>query len=391
VFDAVLVVLLILAAVIGYQQGLVRSLAALLGMIVGGVIAFAVVPSLVVSVQNSPVSILMIPMAILLSLLLGRLLGSFVGRLLHRGAVTAKIGLFDRMIGAAAHVVVFAVVIAVVSASLTTLGNSQLTIAVTNSRVVAAVNGFLPTKVRQQIAAWQSALTESGLPRVLDAIGGLTTNPELPQDQAATAAQQNAAASVVRISGVASACNDVQTGSGFVVSRNRVVTNAHVVAGVTDPVVESRSGQSARGRVVSFDPARDLAVIAVESLNVPSLELAAAATPGETAAVQGYPFGGPFVSRAATVLNASTVSVADIYGAGQYQRHIYTLAADVQPGNSGGPLLDGTGDVLGVVFAKDKTLGNVGYALTDQELAAVASAAPTEMATVSTQSCRTAG
>lgn len=389
-FDAVLVVLLVLAAVIGYQQGIIRSLAGLLGMILGGVIAFAVVPSLVVSVQNSPVSILMIPMAILLSLLLGRLLGSFVGRLLHRGAATAKIGLFDRMIGAAAHVVVFAVVIAVVSASLTTLGNSQLTIAVTNSRVVAAVNGLLPTKVRQQIAAWQSALTESGLPRVLDAIGGLTTNPELPQDQAATAAQQNAAASVVRISGVASACNDVQTGSGFVVSRNRVVTNAHVVAGVTDPVVESRSGQSARGRVVLFDPARDLAVIALESLNVSPLELAAAATPGETAAVQGYPFGGPFVSRAATVLNASTVSVADIYGSGQYQRHIYTLAADVQPGNSGGPLLDGTGDVLGVVFAKDKTLGNVGYALTDQELSAVASAAPTEMATVSTQSCRTA-
>jgi uncharacterized membrane protein required for colicin V production len=166
VFDAVLVVLLVLAAVIGYQQGIIRSLAGLLGMIVGGVIAFAVVPSLVVSVQNSPVSILMIPMAILLSLLLGRLLGSFVGRLLHRGAATAKIGLFDRMIGAAAHVVVFAVVIAVVSASLTTLGNSQLTIAVTNSRVVAAVNGLLPTKVRQQIAAWQSALTESGLPRV---------------------------------------------------------------------------------------------------------------------------------------------------------------------------------------------------------------------------------
>lgn len=389
-FDLVLGALLVLAAVIGAQRGFTRSIAGLLGVIAGAAVAFAVVPGMSVSLQSSPVGILAIPLMVLFAVVAGHFVGALIGRLLHRGASALHIGVLDRILGMTAHVVVVGLTIAIVGASLSTVGNAQLSAAVGESKVILGISRVLPSPVRRQIAAWQSAVMNSGLPRVLDALSGLSQNPQLPSGSADSAALVAASRSVVRISGVAAACDSVQTGSGFIVAQNRVVTNAHVVAGVSDPVVELRSGQTARGRVVSYDPVKDLAVIATGDLDAPILSEGEAPTDGASGAVQGYPYGGPFTSRTAEVLNERTVTVADIYGKGEHQRKIYTLAANVQPGNSGGPLLNDAGQVVGVVFAKDKSLSNVGYALTGDELAQVISSAEQQTAAVSTQSCHTA-
>src|SRR5690606_9850200 len=117
-----------------------------------------------------------------------------------------------------------------------------------------------------------------------------------------------AAGSVVRITGNALACGVAQTGTGFVVADDRVVTNAHVVAGVTEPVVETLGGQVIAGTVVYFDPADDLAVIAVPGLDAAALDLAPVLQPGSDAVVQGYPHGGPFVSGAASVVSVGSIS-----------------------------------------------------------------------------------
>jgi S1-C subfamily serine protease len=174
-----------------------------------------------------------------------------------------------------------------------------------------------------------------------------------------------------------------------VVAPDRIVTNAHVVAGVAEPVVEAPNGQALDGRVVYFDPDDDLAVIAVSGLTAPPLELAFPLAVGDQGVVDGYPFGGPFTSGPAEVLAVSTEQIADIYGQSTSPRGVYSLAATVNPGNSGGPFLTTDGEIAGVVFARSATDGDLGYAMTNTELGPVADAAPTLVNAITPGSCTT--
>ena len=128
-------------------------------------------------------------------------------------------------------------------------------------------------------------------------------------------------------------CGQNQSGSGFVSSSGRVVTNAHVVAGVTQPVVLTPSGSTYTGRVVYFNAVQDLAVIAVNGLPTAPLPLGADLVTGATAVFDGYPLGGPFLSSPAAVQNVATINSPDIYGANPSPREVYYLAADVQEGS----------------------------------------------------------
>ena len=161
----------------------------------------------------------------------------------------------------------------------------------------------------------------------------------------------------------------------------------HVVAGVDQPVVQAPNGQSIEGRVVYFDARDDLAVIATTGLTVPALDLNEPLAPGDESVVQGYPFGGPFVSGGAEVLAVSSERLRDIYGDSTSEREVYTLAAEINPGNSGGPLLALDGEVAGVVFAKSADSSQLGYAMTNTELAPVVDVAPELSAAVSSGSC----
>jgi len=148
---------------------------------------------------------------------------------------------------------------------------------------------------------------------------------------------------------VAYACGISSSGSGFVIAEDRVVTNAHVVAGVDRPVVELPGREARDGQVVYFDPVDDIAVIAVDDLEADPLEVAPVLPAGSSAAVQGYPHGGPFESMSAAVLAVGIVPVPDIYDDSSHPREIYTLDANVRPGNSGGPLFNLQGEVIGVL------------------------------------------
>jgi len=180
-----------------------------------------------------------------------------------------------------------------------------------------------------------------------------------------------AAASVVRVTGNAAGCGQNQSGTGFVVADGRVVTNAHVVAGVREPVIEQEDGKAVAGRVVYFDPIDDLAIIAVSGLDAQPLALSGVLAVGDEAVYDGYPFGGPFTTGAAKVLSVGPEQIEDIYGEAATPREIYSIAADIQQGDSGGPLLTPEGQVAGVVFAKSAGTSNLGYAMTVTELAPV--------------------
>ena len=136
-----------------------------------------------------------------------------------------------------------------------------------------------------------------------------------------------------------------------------------------------------------FDPIDDLAVIAVDDLGADVLPFSPTLAPGDAAAVQGYPYGGPFTMVPAGVESVGTANVPDVYDESWNPREIYALDAVVRPGNSGGPLLTDDGAVAGVVFARAENDENLGYAMTMAELDPVAARAPSLSNTVSTGSC----
>jgi S1-C subfamily serine protease len=204
-----------------------------------------------------------------------------------------------------------------------------------------------------------------------------------------TAGLRTAAASVVKITGRAPACNQEQSGSGFVVAGNRVLTNAHVVSGVTSPVVLVPNGQALTGTVTFYDPKRDLAVITVKGMTASPLTVAASPGVGDEGVVAGYPYGGPFTEGGARVVQSGVVTVPDVSGSGRTARSIAAIAADVEPGNSGGPLLTPSGRVIGLVFAKSTSQSDLGYAMTPGEFDSVVDRAHSLTAAVSTGACST--
>jgi S1-C subfamily serine protease len=386
VIDVVVVIVLIAGAVAGYRIGLVRSLLGLAGVVAGGVGAYFAIPLVVAWIPEPEWRIAGVIGTAFLLVTVGYLLGATIGRVLQKGVDKAKLGFIDRALGFVGSGLAAVLVVVTVASGVSTLGVAPLTQAVASSSILRTLDGLVPPQVTTLLAQLRTAAVTDGAPWVIDALGAPSTAPSIPTISTDSPALTAAAQSVVRITGTAYECGVTMSGSGFAVATDRVVTNAHVVAGISEPVIEV-PGQSPRsGRVVYFDPAADLAVIAVDGLPADALPLAATLAPASPAVVAGYPFGGPFSIAGAEVLAAGPLQLVTDGSTGT-TRDAYTLAADIEPGNSGGPLLTIEGQVAGVVFAKASTVSNVGYALTMQELSPVAAQASQLTTPVGTGAC----
>jgi S1-C subfamily serine protease len=160
--------------------------------------------------------------------------------------------------------------------------------------------------------------------------------------------------SVVRVLGTA--CGLGISGSGWVAGPNIVVTDAHVIAGQTDTTADGRPAVA-----VAFDRRNDIAVLRVRGLNRRPLRQVDA-SPGTPVAIVGYPANGPLTATPGRLGGTATVLSEDAYGNGPVTRRITSFRGRVRRGNSGGPLLDGDGRVVGTVFAS-RTGTNAGYAV----------------------------
>ena len=384
-FDLVLLVVLFIALMAGLSRGLLATLGGLIGLIIGGVAAFWAVPAvndmLPSSEWRGPVSI---AVALLLPLF-GASLGAGLGHNLRQGVDRTSLRPLERLLGGVANVGVVALALSFVGNAVSATGAPGVSSAVSSSAVLRTIDELTPPAVGRPLAEMRAIVLDDGLPRLnilmvpreAPVVPGRVENPAL----------EASAQSVARISGVAYACGKSSTGSGFVVAADRLVTNAHVVAGVDRPVVELPGGAVREGRVVYYDPVDDLAVIAVDDLDADPLGVAPTLSAQDRAVVQGYPYGGPFTSGSAEVISVSTVRVPDSYGRGGAEREVYSLAAVVRPGNSGGPLLTTGGEVAGVIFARDDSAEDIGYAMTSAELLPVAAEAEGLGAAVSTGQC----
>ncbi|MGW9631146.1 MarP family serine protease [Agromyces sp. NPDC055520] len=384
VLDVALVLVFIGAVVNGWRAGLLRTAAGLVGLVAAGVAAFFVMPWVAGLVPwpewRAPAAIA----AALVLLGAGTWLGAVIGRALRRGARAVKLGVLDRTLGAVGNLLVTAFVVALVASGVSAMGVPVVSPAIAGSRVLQGLDAVTPAPTRTLLAQIRTATLGEGLPWLVDVLGGPTESPALPTFDVDDAELARAAASVVRVTGSAFQCGSTLSGSGFVVAPDRIVTNAHVVAGVTEPIVEAPGQPATPGRVVAFDEANDLALIAVDGLATPPLALATPAI-GQEVAVAGYPFGGPLELRPANVMASGPLTIQS--GGSTSTRDIVTLAADVDHGNSGGPVLTGDGEVAAVVFAKSESVDNVGFAIPVATLAPLADAAPGLDASVGSGSC----
>jgi len=370
IVDIVLCVILLVALIAGIQRGLLASLGVLIGLAAGAVAAFWLMPIVNDAWPWQPWRPVAVVATGLVLLVVGASIGAAIGRLLRRGVDRIRLRWLDRLLGGVASIVVAALALSIVGSSVAATGTPYLSSALASSRVLGFIDAVTPTPVAAGIAQLRSAVLDEAIPQ-LGALLDLDVQPTAPPVALDDPALAEAAASVARVSGVAYACGRSSTGSGFVVAPDRVVTNAHVVAGVTTPIVELPGRTAREGTIVYFDPIVDLAVIAVPQLDAAPIPVVPTLGPGTPGVVQGYPFGGPFTMVNAEVLSVGTVPVPDIYAEGASLREVYALAATVQPGNSGGPLLTAEGDAAGVVFARAEDDADRGYAMTTAELAPV--------------------
>ena len=245
------------------------------------------------------------------------------------------------------------------------LGNVPLpglTMQLQRSAILRAMDRVMPP-APEIFSRIQRVLDPAGFPNVFAQFEPPAASPlPAPSSPAVRAAAARAEPSVVKI--LDTACGELIEGSGFAVGHDEVVTNAHVVAGSTSQAVQDRGGTH-RAYTIAFDPKLDIAVLHVSGLSAPRLPVTSSiAARGTQGAVLGYPGDGPFRVTPSVVLREETAVGRDIYGSGLTARDIYELQADVREGNSGGPLVDTRGVVVGVVFARSSRTPGVGYALT---------------------------
>jgi S1-C subfamily serine protease len=379
--DLVLVAAALGFALSGWRRGFLVGVLSLVGLVGGGLLGAEVAGAIwersQIPVPRTVVGILSVVVGAVVGQAVAVALGSVLrGRLRTSGARAA-----DGAGGAAVSVVSLLLVAWLVATAVDASPYRRAAEAVHSSRVLAVVDAAVPHEAAGLAATLRQLVDTAVFPEVFGGLRPPSLAPAPPPDPAlaGSPAVRAARASVVRVFGDRVGCAAGSTGSGFVVAPERVMTNAHVVAGVDDPQVEL-DGRTHEASTVYFDPGLDVAVLAVPDLAAPALPFAEPAQRGADAVVVGHPGGGPFTAVSARVRQELDARGFDIYGAGSVDREVYAVSADVRPGNSGGPLLDTDGEVYGVVFAAAADQPGVGYALTAQAVApAVAAAGATRV------------
>ncbi|SDQ17950.1 MarP family serine protease [Quadrisphaera sp. DSM 44207] len=392
VLDGVLLVVLVAYALSGLRQGLVVAVLSVAGFVGGALAGMALLPELVAQWSPGWRRTLVTVVGVLLLAWAGQVLGSLLGRRVRSVVTWRPARALDSALGAVAAVVAVSLVVWFVAGAVRAGPLPSLARAVASSRVVEAIDRVVPPQAADLSAGFRSVVEAQDFPRVFRGTGRETIQPVAPPDAAVVApAAAAAAGGTVKVTGLALECSAGREGSGFVVAPRRVVTNAHVVAGVHAPSVQvTGQGPLLPATVVVFDPARDLAVLAVPGLRAEPLGLGQDLEPSADAVVVGFPQDGPFTSVPARVRDVVRARGHDIHGQGEVEREVYSLAARVEPGNSGGPLLDAGGSVVGVVFARSLDDPQTGYALTLAEAAPVLQGAQEAAAPVDTGTCAAA-
>jgi len=391
VIDLILVVLIIMSAVIGARQGFFIGALSFAGFFGGALVGLQLAPLVAEQISDPWVRIVVSLIAVFGFALVGHTIAAWAGLRIRYAIRNDQARRLDDAGGVVVSVVALLLVAWMVAGPLASSPLPLIASSVRNSKIINAVDGVMPDQARVFYNGLRDTIASRDFP---DVFGGMvpTRAREVPEpDQALvnSPAVRTARLSVVKVTGTAPSCRRSIEGSGFVFAPGKVMTNAHVVAGTTgDLTIEIDNGPRASGRVVYYDYELDIAVIHAPKLNAPVMQWAAGpAERGDDAIVVGYPLNGPFNATSARVRDKGPINGPNIYEAERVTREVYTLRSDVRSGNSGGPLLDPDGKLLGVIFAAAVDDPETGFALTADEVQPVAEATAQSTVAVGTGPC----
>jgi S1-C subfamily serine protease len=388
--DVVLIVLALVFALSGFRQGLLVSATSIAGFLVGAVLGAQLSGPVADRIDGSSVTRVFAALVVVLAgALLGQIVAGAAGRALRSRVTWEPAKIVDSVAGAVVSSAAVLLVAWMVASPLASSPFPPVASQVRQSSLVQAVDRAVPDSVRSVYNSLRDAIDRRGLPDVLDPLTPTQVrdvpapDPALVRSPVVTSVQD----SVVKVSGIAPSCSRQIDGSGFVYAPERVMTNAHVLAGVADPVVHV-GNKEYDATPVFIDEKVDIAVLDVPGL--PERALPFTPQPVDTGAdsiIMGFPGGGPFYVGSARVRDRGQISGPDFRNTQTVQRDVYALYGIVRAGNSGGPLLATDGSVLGVVFASAIDDPNTGYALTALQVAPAARAGSSATAEVGTGSC----
>ncbi|MBB5998926.1 MarP family serine protease [Streptomonospora salina] len=391
VLDAVLVLLVLVFAASGYRQGFIVGSLSFAGFIGGGVVAALSAPPLIQElVTDAGRQALLAVAVVFLCAALGQFFASYLGAIIRNRVTWNSARVVDAMGGALVSALSVLLVAWLVGSAVANSAIPVLNSQAQQSRVLQAVDRFMPEAAQTWFSTFRGIVDQSAFPQVFSGLGtGEPAEVQPPDpDVLDTPQLREASQSVVKVLGTAPDCQRRVEGTGFVYEDGHIMTNAHVVAGVTQDLrVVTRSGQQLSATVVLYDPQQDIAVLDVEDLELEPLDFQAEAQQGDDAVVAGFPRNNGFTAVPARIRAEQTAQGPDFYHSQQVSREIYQIRAEVRPGNSGGPLLAADGSVYGVVFAAATNEDETGYVLTADEVASNAEQGAAASGEVSTREC----
>lgn len=396
ILDVVVVLVVLGYASRGWHRGLLAGGLGLLGLLGGFAVGLWAGPRLLELLPLEQTTTLARTVALLAMLfvctVLGQALLGGLGARLRRHGVR-PLHTVDSLLGAVGAAGASALVVGLIATAVHPIAPATWARTIDGSATLRLIGDATPDALAGQATRLTGLLDAAGFPsvfRVLDAEPALPAAE--PDDATAhTDGVRAASASVVRVTASTPRCRPLSasTGSGWVSSPERVVTNAHVVAGAQDLFVQvGGTGERRSATVVAFDPDLDLAVLLVPGLDAAALPVAGELASADDVAVAGFPLGGAYAVTSGHVRGIVQAPGQDIYGEAGVTREVYSLRATVQQGNSGGPLLTPDGAVAGTIFGRSPADTRTAYALTAAQSAAFIDAAAEDTSPASTQGCR---
>ncbi len=342
--DWVIVGFTVLLAFYGYVQGFIVGALSLVGFAVGAFLGTRLAPLLLSNGDHSPYAPLF---GLLGALLAGGVFASGLEGLGTRVRAAMRIpGLrtVDGLLGAALTACVGLGIAWIIGAvALDASASRPLRTDIQNSTILRALDQILPPSgpILNALARFDPIPSVHG------------PAPDVPAPTRrilASAGVRDARPSVVRVFGTA--CGLGVEGSGWVAAPGLVVTNAHVVAGESDTQVQIDGvGAGHEAHALVFDPHNDIAILRVPGLTLRPLSFDPHPSSGIATAILGYPLDGAFDAEPGRLGQTETVDTQNAYGQGHVLRTITAMRGKVRPGNSGGPMVNGRGQVVGTVFA----------------------------------------
>ena len=348
--DILIIVFAAFFGLIGFARGFLIGALSLVGFVGGAYLGTRFGPQLLEEGNASPFA----PLFGLLGALVGGVILSAgaesIGGAMRSGIRSPVFGVFDGLMGSVLAVALALGLAWLVSVIvLQTPGVREYRGTIQRSVILQELNTVLPSdRVLKALARFDP----------FPSITGPSVDVEPPRGSVARDPDiEGAGRSIVRV--LSNSCGLGVAGSGWVAAPGVVVTNAHVIAGSDNTDVEPKgSGARLDATAIHFDSRNDVAVLRVPALDRPALEFSREVKRTEPGAVLGFPLNGPYKIVPARVGATTTVLANNAYGTRRVRREVTAFRADVEPGNSGGPIVDVAGRVSGTVFSK--LLGSAG-------------------------------